>query len=67
MKIIKEIKQLFKRPSAQVLIIQEIEEAKASLLEAMTGKDYACAMVDYHLARIERLKKMIREEQEEKE
>lgn len=58
MKAIKSIIAIFKRPSAQVLVLQELEEAKVSLLEALTGRDYAQAMVTYHNDRIKRLKSM---------
>lgn len=58
MKAIKSIIAIFKRPSAQVLILQEIEEAKVSPLEALTGRDYAQEMVTYHNDRLKRLKSM---------
>lgn len=45
----------FRKPSAEVLAIQELEEAKRELLMAQTGLNYAMAMVAYNEQRVARL------------
>ncbi len=54
-----EIKQWFKKwfvtPSAEVLAVGELDDAKRSLLEAQSNREYADAMCKYHDARIKRL------------
>ena len=54
-----EIKQWFKNwfvtPSAEVLAVGELDDAKRSLLEAQSNREYADAMCKYHDARIKRL------------
>lgn len=47
--------QMFYVPSAEVLALRELEEAKRSLLEMQTAKDYSGRMVEYNLDRIRRL------------
>ena len=42
-------------PSAEVLALRELEEAKRSLLEMQTAKDYSGRMVEYNMDRIRRL------------
>lgn len=59
MNFLADVKSLFRQENARVMMVRELEEAKASLLAAYSGKDYACAMVEYHCARIDRLKSMI--------
>ena len=49
------IKSLFRPRSAQQLMVLELEEARRSLLQAQSAKEYAEAMVSYHWHRIERL------------
>lgn len=46
----------FRTPSPEELVARELDEARRGLLEALTGRDYAIAMVSYHETRIERLK-----------
>lgn len=59
MKAIKAIRNFFNaafaKPSAELLAMQELEDAKRELLEAQTGRDYAMAIVAYNEQRIERL------------
>jgi hypothetical protein len=50
------IKSMFQPPSAEVLAAQEFDDARRSLLEAHTAREYADAMVTYHTKRIERLR-----------
>lgn len=45
----------FAPPSATVLALRELEDAKRKLLESQTGREYADAMCKYHEARIKRL------------
>jgi len=51
----------FKKPSAEVLAVTELEEAKRQLLVAQTGLEYAQAMVTYNEQRVERLTARIKE------
>jgi len=54
------IKSLYVTPSAEVIAIHELEDAKRKLLEAQTAKEYAESMCKYHDARIKRLTAYIR-------
>lgn len=49
------LKQLYAAPSAELLALKELENAKRSLLEAQSGREYAEAMCKYHEVRIKRL------------
>jgi hypothetical protein len=51
--------ELFRTPSAAMLMQRELEIARRSLLEAMSARDYALSMVHYHETRIDRLRSMI--------
>ena len=55
MKIYSYFKKLLAAPSAEVIALKELEDAKRALLEAHTGRDFATSMVSYHEARIRRL------------
>lgn len=46
----------FRTPSPEELIARELDQARRGLLEALTGRDYASAMVLYHETRIDRLR-----------
>jgi hypothetical protein len=46
----------FRTPSPKELMARELDQARRGLLEAQTGRDYAMAMVNYHLNRIDRLR-----------
>jgi hypothetical protein len=46
----------FRTPSPEELIARELDQARRGLLEALTGRDYANAMVLYHETRIDRLR-----------
>ena len=48
-------KGLFATPSAEVLALRELEDAKRRLLEAQSAREYADSMCKYHEARIKRL------------
>ena len=47
--------RMFYTPTAEVLALRELEEAKRSLLEMQTAKDYSGRMVEYNMDRIRRL------------
>jgi len=53
--VIELISAPFRKPSAEVLALQELEEAKRLLLEAHSAQEYALSMCEYHQARIDRL------------
>lgn len=55
MNFINAIKRALRTPTAAELAVQELAEAKRQLLSALTAKDYATAMVQYHSDRIARL------------
>ena len=55
MKAFQYIKKLCTAPSAEVIALKELEDAKRALLEAHTGREFAASMVSYHEARIRRL------------
>ena len=57
----KRLQDLFKKPSADVLAVQELEEAKRQLLLAQSGLDYALAMVRYNDERVKRLTARLQE------
>lgn len=60
MKLIEYIRQLYKTPSAEIIALNELEEAKRKLLDAQSGREYAESMCKYHEARIKRLTTYIR-------
>ena len=49
------MKSLCTPPSADVIALRELEEAKRRLLEAQSGREYAESMCKYHEAKIRRL------------
>ena len=57
----KQLQDMFKKPSADVLAVQELEEAKRQLLMAQSGLDYALAMVKYNEDRVRRLTARVQE------
>lgn len=59
--MIKWFKKLFHNPTDREIAQRELEEARLELLLAESGKDYAVAMMQYHLARIARLENMLKE------
>jgi len=58
-KLLTQVRRMYARmfyvPSAEVLALRELEEAKRSLLEMQTAKDYSGRMVEYNMDRIRRL------------
>ena len=59
-KLIEYIKNIYATPSAEVIALRELEEAKRKLLEAQSGREYADSMCKYHDARIKRLTNYIK-------
>lgn len=49
------IKESFRMPSADMMAIKELEQAKRELLAMQTAKDYSSRMVEYNQDRIRRL------------
>lgn len=49
------VKNVYTTPSAEVLALRELEEAKRRLLEAQTAREYAESMCKYREAQIKRL------------
>lgn len=62
MKALREIIDLFRPPRAEVLAERELEDARRKLLEAMSGLEYANAMVEYHRSRVQRLTTLVHPE-----
>jgi hypothetical protein len=54
-RMIEEIKKLWLTPSAEVLAMRELEDAKRKLLQAQTAREYADSMCKYREAQIKRL------------
>ena len=55
MNLLTQIKTLMSAPPAQVLAVQELEEAKRQLLAALSAQEYAASMVQYNTSRVNRL------------
>lgn len=53
--MIDELKKLWAAPSAEVLAIKELEDAKRKLLDAQTSREYADSMVKFRESQIKRL------------
>lgn len=49
------VKNIYTTPSAEAIALRELENAKRSLLEAQSTREYADSMCKYHEARIKRL------------
>ncbi len=58
---VKQLIEPFRKPSAELIAQRELEDAKRELLQAQAGQEYAAAMVQYHEARITRLRSMFTE------
>lgn len=46
---------LLRVPTADVMAVRELEEAKRELLRMQSAQDYAKRMVEYHQDRVKRL------------
>lgn len=51
---------LFRKPSADEMAVKERDQARRSLLEAQSAKEYAASLEAYHQARITRLDKFLK-------
>lgn len=45
----------FRMPSADMMAVKELEEAKRELLQMQSAQDYAKSMCAYHAERVKRL------------
>jgi len=59
------VKNAYTTPSAEVLALKELEEAKRKLLEAQTSREYADSMVKFREAQIKRLTSYLHKATEE--
>lgn len=55
MNLIDYIKKIYSTPSAEVIALRELEDAKRKLLEAQTGREYADSLCKFREAQIKRL------------
>lgn len=55
------MRELFSKQDLLHLMEKELQEASVALLQAESAMEYAGSMVDYNTARVERLKKHIKE------
>jgi hypothetical protein len=53
--MIDKVKKMWATPSAEVIAIKELEEAKRQLLESQTTREYADSMCKFREAQIKRL------------
>jgi len=57
---------MFHVPTAEILALRELEEAKRELLAMQTAKDYSGRMVEYNMDRIRRLTQYLNKAMENK-
>jgi hypothetical protein len=53
------MKRLFRTPTPKELAARELAEAERAILEALTAREWADAIVQYQTARIKRLREML--------
>ena len=53
--MIQELKKLWSTPSAEVIALRELEDAKRKLLDAQTSREYAESMCKFREMQIKRL------------
>lgn len=58
------LKDMFRKPSAEVLACREYEEARRSLLQHQTAREYHDNMCRFETKRIVRLREMLRIDEE---
>ena len=56
---LRDLAAVFRPPTASVLALRELEDARRSLLGAHSAREYAAALVTYHTARVDRLNKTL--------
>ena len=54
---------LLRVPTADVMAVRELEEAKRELLRSQSAQDYAKRMVEYHQDRVKRLSAYVAKDQ----
>ena len=54
---------LLRVPTADIMAVRELEEAKRELLRSQSAQDYAKRMVEYHQDRIKRLSAYVAKDQ----
>lgn len=59
--MLQRIKRLLAKPSAEILAVQEIDDARREHLAAMSATEYYESLSRYHSKRIERLERYLRE------
>lgn len=50
---------LWRKPAPEEMMARELTDARRSLLEALSARDYAESLVAYHERRIDRLRSML--------
>jgi hypothetical protein len=58
---LQQIVAVFKVPTAEVLAVQELADAKRSLLQSLSAQEYASALVTYNTDRVARLGKHVKD------
>lgn len=56
------LRSVFLPPSADIIALRELEDARRRLLEAHSAREYADSMAKYHEARIRRLTHYLQKE-----
>ena len=64
--VVKYFKSIFDVPTAEMMALKELEEAKRKLLEAQSGREYADSICKYREAQIKRLTAYLHTSTEEK-
>lgn len=59
--MLRQLKEIYQKPSAETLALRELEDAKRNWLEALSGAEYARRMAEYHNDRIKRLTAYLRD------
>jgi hypothetical protein len=59
-------KSVFDVPTAEMLALKELEDARRKLLDAQSGREYADSMCKYHESRIKRLTSYLHTSTQEK-
>jgi hypothetical protein len=65
-KVVTYLKSVFDAPTAEMMALKELEEAKRKLLEAQSGREYADSICKYREAQIKRLTAYLHTSTEEK-
>lgn len=63
MKWLQDLMRVFKTPSADVLAVQELEDARRMLLQCLSAQEYYTSQVQYQKSRVARLTKTVSEVQ----